>query len=139
RGGAGRGGPGLPRHPARARARGGDRAVTAALEYVRASRWYGQVIALNDVTTTIAPGVTGLLGPNGAGKSTFLKLAAGQLRPSQGEVRVLGLPAWRSPELFHRVGLCLETDAFWESLTGMPFVTALLRLTGYDEAECRAR
>jgi ABC-2 type transport system ATP-binding protein len=106
---------------------------------VRASRWYGPVIALNDVTTTIAPGVTGLLGPNGAGKSTFLKLLAGQLRPSQGEVRVLGLPAWGSPELFHRVGLCPETDAFWEGLTGTQFVTALLRLTGYDETECRAR
>jgi ABC-2 type transport system ATP-binding protein len=109
------------------------------LELVRASRWYGQVIALNDVTTAIAPGVTGLLGPNGAGKSTFLKLLAGQLRPSQGEVRVLGLPAWDSPEMFHRVGLCPETDAFWEGLTGMQFVTALLRLTGYDEAECRTR
>ena len=80
--------------------------MSATLEFARASRWYGQLIALNDVTTTIAPGVTGLLGPNGAGKSTFLKLAAGQLRPSQGEVRVLGLPAWGSPELFHRVGLC---------------------------------
>ena len=53
--------------------------MTATLEYVRASRWYGPVIALNDVTTTVGPGVTGLLGPNGAGKSTFLKLAAGQL------------------------------------------------------------
>ena len=113
--------------------------MSAVLELVRASRWYGQVIALNDVTTAIAPGVTGLLGPNGAGKSTFLKLLAGQLRPSQGEVRVLGLAAWGSPELFHRVGLCPETDAFWEGLTGMQFVTALLRLTGYDEAECRAR
>ena len=113
--------------------------MSAVLELVRASRWYGQVIALNDVTTAIAPGVTGLLGPNGAGKSTFLKLLAGQLRPSQGEVRVLGLPAWGSPELFHRVGLCPETDTFWEGLTGMQFVTALLRLTGYDEAECRAR
>jgi ABC-2 type transport system ATP-binding protein len=113
--------------------------MSAVLELQRASRWYGPVIALNDVTTTIAPGVTGLLGPNGAGKSTFLKLLAGQLRPSQGEVRVLGLPAWGSPELFHRVGLCPETDAFWEGLTGMQFVTALLRLTGYDEAECRSR
>jgi ABC-2 type transport system ATP-binding protein len=113
--------------------------VSAVLELARASRWYGQVIALNDVTTTIAPGVTGLLGPNGAGKSTFLKLLAGQLRPSQGEVRVLGLPAWGSPELFHRVGLCPETDAFWEGLTGMQLVTALLRLTGYDEPECRSR
>jgi ABC-2 type transport system ATP-binding protein len=113
--------------------------VTAALAYVRASRWYGPVIALNDVTTTVGPGVTGLLGPNGAGKSTFLKLAAGQLAPSQGEVRVRGRPAWGSPELFHRVGVCPEADAFWEGLTGLQFLTALLRLTGYDDAECRRR
>jgi ABC-2 type transport system ATP-binding protein len=114
-------------------------AVPATLEYVRASRWYGQVIALNDVSVTIGPGVTGLLGPNGAGKSTFLKLAAGQLAPSQGEVRLLGRAAWGSPELFHRVGVCPEADAFWESLTGLQFLITLLRLTGYDEPECRRR
>lgn len=113
--------------------------LAAPIEFVRASRWYGPVIALNDVTTTLPPGVTGLLGPNGAGKSTFLKLAAGQLAPSQGEVRLLGRPAWGSPEVFHRVGLCPEPDAFWESLTGLAFLTGLLRLTGYDDAECERR
>jgi len=113
--------------------------VSAPLEFTRASRWYGPVIALNDVSATIPPGVTGLLGPNGAGKSTFLKLAAGQLAPSQGEVKLLGLPAWGSPEVFHRVGLCPEADAFWENLTGLQFLMALLRLTGFDEKECLLR
>jgi ABC-2 type transport system ATP-binding protein len=114
-------------------------AVIAPIEFIRASRWYGQVIALNDVNARIEPGVTGLLGPNGAGKSTFLKLAAGQIAPSQGEVKLLGLPAWGSPEAFHRVGLCPETDTFWEGLTGWQFVIALLRLSGFDDAECRQR
>jgi ABC-2 type transport system ATP-binding protein len=114
-------------------------APAPSLEFVRASRWYGQVIALNDVTTSVGPGVTGLLGPNGAGKSTFLKLAAGQIAPNQGEVRLLGRPAWGSPEVFHHVGLCPEPDAFWETMSGMQFVVSLLRLSGFDEAECRKR
>ena len=111
----------------------------ATIVFARASRWYGPIIALNDVSVEIGPGVTGLLGPNGAGKSTFLKLAAGQLRPSQGSVSVLGQPAWGSPEMFHRVGLCPEQDAFWENLTGLQFILALLRLTGFDDAEARRR
>jgi len=114
-------------------------ARAASISFARASRWYGPVIALNDVTIDIPPGVTGLLGPNGAGKSTFLKLTAGQLRPSQGEVRLLGQPAWGHSELFHRIGLCPEADAFWEHLTGLQFLTALLQLAGFDEAECRHR
>ena len=91
------------------------------------------------MTTTVGPGVTGLLGPNGAGKSTFLKLCAGQLAPSQGTVRVLGIPAWGHPELFHRVGLCPEADALWDQLTGEQFLVALLRLGGFDDAECARR
>jgi ABC-2 type transport system ATP-binding protein len=113
--------------------------VSAAIEFQRASRWYGPVIALNDVSARLEPGVTGLLGPNGAGKSTFLKLAAGQLAPSQGEVRLLGLPAWGSPEVFHRVGLCPEADAFWDGMTGLQFLTALLRLSGFSDAEAQRR
>ena len=113
--------------------------VAASIEFQRASRWYGPVIALNDVTARIEPGVIGLLGPNGAGKSTFLKLAAGQLRPSQGEVLVLGQPGWGSPEIFHRVGLCPEADAFWDGFTGIQFLTSLLRLTGFDDAESKGR
>ena len=111
----------------------------ARIEFQRASRWYGPVIALNDVTVTVGPGVTGLLGPNGAGKSTFLKLAAGQLAPSQGAVSLLGKPAWGSPELYHHVGICPEPDAFYEGLTGFQFLIALLRLSGFEEAECRRR
>jgi ABC-2 type transport system ATP-binding protein len=111
----------------------------SVIELARASRWYGPVIALNDITTAIEPGVTGLLGPNGAGKSTFLKLTAGQLAPSQGEVRVLGQPAWGHPEIFRQVGLCPDGDAFWQQLTGTETVEGLLRLNGFDAAECRAR
>ena len=72
------------------------------------SKWYGQVIGLNDITVAIPPGVTGLLGPNGAGKSTFMKLMTGQLEPSQGSIQVLGTSLRDHPEAFARIGFCPE-------------------------------
>jgi ABC-2 type transport system ATP-binding protein len=113
--------------------------MTAPLSFSRVSRWYGPVIALNDVTAEVGPGVVGLLGPNGAGKSTFLRLAAGQLAPSQGAVSVFGTPAWGTPEVFRRLGLSPDSDGFWERQTGLEFVSSLLRLHGYADAEVRAR
>jgi ABC-2 type transport system ATP-binding protein len=101
------------------------------------SKWYGQVIALNDVTLTVSEGITGLLGPNGAGKSTFMKLITGQLRPSKGTVTVLGQPIWGNPDIYRRVGFCPEQDAFYERMTGLEWVTALLRLNGLDDADAR--
>ena len=61
------------------------------------SRWYGNVVAVNDISFSLSAGVTGLLGPNGAGKTTLLHLVAGLLRPSAGSVTVAGVPAWRHP------------------------------------------
>jgi ABC-2 type transport system ATP-binding protein len=98
------------------------------------SKWYGQVIGLNDVTVTVPPGVTGLLGPNGAGKSTFMKLITGQLAPSKGTIRVLGEPIWRNPALYFRIGFCPEQDAFYERMTGLEWVSALVGLNGVGDA-----
>ena len=99
------------------------------------SKWYGQVIGLNDISVEIGPGVTGLLGPNGAGKSTFLKLITGQLKPSKGTVRVLGEPIWGNPNLFSRLGFCPDQDSFYERMTGLKWVTALTRLNGVPNAD----
>jgi ABC-2 type transport system ATP-binding protein len=101
----------------------------------RLSKWYGQVIGLNDVTVSLAPGVTGLLGPNGAGKSTFMKIVTGQLEPSQGVVTVLGAPIWGNPAQYFRIGFCPEQDAFYDRMTGLEWVAALIRLNGADEAD----
>lgn len=109
--------------------------MTARVLFKKASRWYGPVMALNDVSFELGPGVFGLLGPNGAGKSSLLKLASGQLRPSQGTVELLGRPAFGSPDVFHSVGLCSDTDAFFEDFTGLQFVSALLSLNGFDRAQ----
>jgi ABC-2 type transport system ATP-binding protein len=97
------------------------------------SKWYGQVIGLNDVSVSVPSGITGLLGPNGAGKSTFMKLITGQLRPSKGDVKVLGEPIWGNPRLFAEIGFCPEQDSFYERMTGLEWVTALVRLNGLDE------
>ena len=97
------------------------------------SKWYGQVIGLNDVTLSVPPGITGLLGPNGAGKSTFMKLVTGQLKPSKGRITVLGEPIWQNPDLYFRIGFCPEQDAFYERMTGLEWVTALVRLNGGSE------
>jgi ABC-2 type transport system ATP-binding protein len=113
--------------------------MTFPIAFERASRWYGSVIALNDVTVNVGPGVVGLLGPNGAGKSTFLRLAGGQLRPSQGDVRVFGERAWGDPRIFRRVGLCPDDAGFWEAQTGSEFVASLLRLHGYSDSEAQTR
>ena len=102
------------------------------------SKWYGQVIGLNDVTVSVPPGITGLLGPNGAGKSTFMKLITGQLRPSKGSVTVLGAPVWNNPAQYFRIGFCPEQDAFYERMTGLEWVTALARLNGLTPDEGRA-
>jgi len=97
------------------------------------SKWYGQVSGLNDVSVSVPSGITGLLGPNGAGKSTFMKLITGQLRPSKGQVRVLGEPIWDNPALFQRIGFCPEQDAFYDRMTGREWVSALAGLHGFDE------
>lgn len=102
------------------------------------SKWYGQVIGLNDVSVTIPPGITGLLGPNGAGKSTFMKLITGQLRPSKGGLTVLGLPIWNNPAVYARIGFCPEQDSFYERMTGLDWVSALVRLNGLTATEARA-
>jgi ABC-2 type transport system ATP-binding protein len=118
-----------------------ETAPEAASPLVRAehlSKWYGQVSGLNDVTVSIPPGITGLLGPNGAGKSTFMKVMTGQLKPSQGTIRVLGEPIWGNPPIYDRIGFCPEQDAFYDRMTGLEWVTALVRLNGLSDAEADA-
>jgi ABC-2 type transport system ATP-binding protein len=111
--------------------------MTPVVEFSSVSKWYGNVIGVNNLTFQVPPGVTGLLGPNGAGKSTLLQLATGQLRPSQGQVLVLEQPAWNNPGLNRSLGLCPEQDAFYEWMTGRDFVTTCARLSGLGRRQAR--
>jgi ABC-2 type transport system ATP-binding protein len=97
-----------------------------AVEHV--SRWYGNVVAVNDISFGLGPGVTGLLGPNGAGKTTLLHLLAGLLQPSAGTVTVGGEVAWRNPPVYRKLGLVPEREAVHPYLTGREFVQLNARL-----------
>jgi ABC-2 type transport system ATP-binding protein len=107
----------------------------AVVELANVSRWYGNVVAVNDISFQLAGGVTGLLGPNGAGKSTILHMVAGFLAPSSGSVTVGGEPSWRHPEMYRRIGLVPEREAVYPFLTGREFATANARLQGMAPAE----
>jgi len=98
------------------------------VELRNASRWYGNVVAVNDVSMTLEPGVTGLLGPNGAGKTTVLHMMAGFLAPSRGAVTVDGAPAWRNPAVYRRLGLVNEREAVHGFLTAREFVELSAKL-----------
>ena len=112
-----------------------------AIRLANTSRWYGNVVAVNDISFEVGPGITGLLGPNGAGKTTILHMAAGFLGPSSGTVEVFGKPAWRNPEIYRHIGLVPEREAVYPFLTGYEFVllsARLHRLADPHEAAMRA-
>ena len=104
---------------------------------VDVSRWYGEVLGVNKVTVDIYPGITGLVGPNGSGKSTLMNIICGLLRAGQGEVTVLGQPAWNNTGLRRSIGYCAQYDAFYESATGVQFLVSLLALQGHGQPWAR--
>jgi ABC-2 type transport system ATP-binding protein len=109
------------------------------IHFERVSRWYGQVIGLNDVSCAIGPGLTALLGPNGAGKSTFIKLVTGQLRPTTGRALVLGGAPFANARVLGSLGYCPEIDNFYEEMTGREFVSQLAAMSGYSGRELKDR
>jgi len=108
------------------------------LTFSHVTKFYGPVIGVNDVCCTIGPGITALFGANGAGKSTLMKLASGQLRPSQGDVRIGTLRAWSSRAKRH-VGFCPDLNRFYEEMSGREFVYVMARLSGYSAREANRR
>jgi ABC-2 type transport system ATP-binding protein len=111
------------------------------LELEHVSKWFGDVVAVSDVSFSVGSGVTALLGPNGAGKSTVLRLLVGLARPSQGRVRVLGRDPRRDLDLLGRIGIVPQQEGLFEPFTAHEFVTAaarLLRLPAPEEAAAAA-
>jgi ABC-2 type transport system ATP-binding protein len=102
--------------------------TTLSIDHV--SRWFGNVVAVNDITMTIGPGVTGLLGPNGAGKSTLINMMGGFLAPSNGSVTLDGAVIWRNEQVYRQIGIVPEREAMYDFLTAREFVVANAELHG---------
>ncbi|WP_326808048.1 ABC transporter ATP-binding protein [Streptomyces sp. NBC_01775] len=96
----------------------------STLRIDRTSRWFGNVVAVNDITMNIGPGVTGLLGPNGAGKSTLIHMMGGFLAPSNGSVTLDNTPIWRNEQSYRHIGLVPEREGMYDFLTAREFVLA---------------
>ena len=109
--------------------------MTAVISASHLSKWYGNVLGLNDISLELEEGITGLLGPNGAGKSTFMKLVTGQMKPAIGTVAIRGRRVWNDPEIFQGIGFCPEQDVFYEDMTGSEFLAGLLRFYGFPKKE----
>ena len=105
----------------------------SSIELEAVSRWYGNVVAVNGITMSIGPGVTGLLGPNGAGKSTLIALMSGFLSPSAGSVTLDGTALWRHTEAYRTIGLVPEREISFGYLTGRQFVLANAELHGLPD------
>ncbi|WP_318208305.1 MULTISPECIES: ABC transporter ATP-binding protein [unclassified Streptomyces] len=101
------------------------------------SRWFGNVVAVNDVTMTVGPGVTGLLGPNGAGKSTLINMMGGFLDPSTGSVTLDGQTIWGNESVYREIGVVPEREAMYDFLTGREFVVANAELQGLGAKEAQ--
>ncbi|GIG89515.1 ABC transporter ATP-binding protein [Plantactinospora endophytica] len=109
------------------------------VELAGVSRWYGNVVAVNDVSMSLGAGVTGLLGPNGAGKTTVLHMMAGFLAPSKGTVSLDGEPTWGNPEVYRRLGLVTERESVYDFLSAYEFALASARLHRLPDPEAAAR
>ena len=92
-------------------------APDASVEVADVSVWFGQKVALSELSCSFGPGVTGLLGPNGAGKTTLMRAICGLLAPNSGHVRVRGGDPRRQRALQHHLALVPEDEAVPGSLT----------------------
>jgi ABC-2 type transport system ATP-binding protein len=107
--------------------------------FANVSRFYGEVLGINNVNLAVRPGITSLVGPNGSGKTTLMNLMTGLIRPTRGSITVLGVPPDRPEELCRIVGYCTQFDAFPKGLTGYQFIYSYLRIHGMSHAECDQR
>ncbi|MDY7101482.1 MAG: ABC transporter ATP-binding protein [Actinomycetota bacterium] len=103
------------------------------------SKWFGDIVAVSDVSFAVGPGVTALLGPNGAGKSTVMRMLVGLTRPSQGSIEVCGVDPRRDLEVRRRIGIVPQQEAVFDRLDAHDFVRVAAELNGLDDPEAATR
>lgn len=109
------------------------------IELEHVTKLYGTVLGVNDMTLQLEAGAWGLLGPNGAGKSTLLNLLIGQLRPTRGAVKVLGVSPRNNAELQRRIGFCPSFEGMYAGVSGLEWTSYLVQLHGYGRRESQQR
>src|SRR5438093_9334978 len=107
----------------------------STIVFENVSKFYGEILGVNRVTLSITHGITSLVGPNGAGKTTLMNLMTGLLRPTRGEISVLGMPTDQPEQLFRKVGYCAQFDSFPRGLTGREFINAFLLVSGFPKQQ----
>tara|TARA_Y100001935_G_scaffold105360_1_gene87355 strand:+ start:1576 stop:2355 length:780 start_codon:yes stop_codon:yes gene_type:complete len=102
---------------------------------------YGDFIALHPLDVKVSSGeFFGVFGPNGAGKSTFIKLLTGQLKPSIGNVEVLGINAAQDPQkLKANIGIVPESESPPSYLTPVEFLQFVGRLRDIDDLDSKVQ
>jgi len=115
--------------------------MDAMIEVRRLTRRFGPILAVNDVSFTVARGeVLGFLGPNGAGKSTTMKLITGFLAPTSGTAIVCGADVVLAPIAAKRhIGYLPEGAPAYFDMTPASFLRFIARIRGFDGAEARRR
>jgi len=103
------------------------------------SKWFGDVVAVSEVSFTVGPGVTALLGPNGAGKSTILRMLCGLTAPARGAVRVLGRDPRADLGVLRSIGLVPQQETVFEGQTALEFVRLAAILHGLPDPQASAR
>ncbi|HEV7887526.1 MAG TPA: ABC transporter ATP-binding protein, partial [Acidimicrobiales bacterium] len=112
--------------------------AVSTIEVDHVTKWFGDLVALSDVSFSVGPGVTAMLGPNGAGKSTLLRVLCGLTGPSRGTVRVLGVAPRGDISLYRRIGLVPQQEVVFEGMTALDFVAVSAELAGVGRGSVAA-
>jgi ABC-2 type transport system ATP-binding protein len=104
----------------------------------RVTKQYGPKIAVDRISLTLTPGVTGLLGANGAGKTTLMRMLCGILRPTSGSISLDGLDV--STEGYRAVlGYLPQDFGYYPSFSALDFLLYLGALKGMERKQAKER